>query len=46
MSMNIGYNLRSVQTNFKIRAGGVTGAVLDTGAYTAHELFATLFLRY
>jgi len=45
LSMNIGYTLRSVQTNFKV-VSKTNKAVLDAGAYTGHEIFASLALRY
>ncbi len=45
IGMNIGYTLRSVRTNFKIKSK-ITGIALDVGEYTAHELFASLILRY
>jgi len=44
VGMNIGYLLRSVQTKFKVLSN--SGAVLDVGQYTAHEIYASLVLRY
>lgn len=45
IGMNIGWNMRSVQTNFKVVANDKK-TVLDSGAYTGHEIFATVTLRY
>ncbi len=43
VALSIGYNLRSVQTKFKLVTA--TG-LLDAGEYTAHEMFATVTARY
>ncbi len=45
LSMNIGYTLRSVLTNFKV-VSKTNKNVLDAGAYTGHEIFASVSLRY
>lgn len=49
ISMDVGYQLRSIITDYKISVGnGVpqAGAVLDVGGYTAHEIYASVTLRY
>ena len=44
VALQIGYNLRSVITPFKLTSKTV--AVLDAGEYTAHEMFASVTARY
>lgn len=48
VSMDIGYQLRSVITDYQISSVGLAAGdrILDVGAYTAHEIFASLTLRY
>ena len=45
IGMNVGYTLRSLQTNFKVLSKK-DSAILDVGAFTGHEIFANLVLRY
>lgn len=45
IGVQIGYRLRGVITNFRIESS-VDDSVLDVGAFTAHEIFAGLALRY
>jgi hypothetical protein len=45
--VGIGYTLRGIVSDFKITASGAQqGQVLDASAYTAHELFAGVSVRY
>ncbi len=47
--LQIGYTLRSVITPFALTGAKGTqfeGIILDTGAYTGHEIFASAVLRY
>lgn len=48
VSMSVGYTLRSLITDFKIsqNVGNQAGKILDVGAYTGHEIYASLVLRY
>lgn len=45
IGMNIGWTMRSVQTNFKVVANDKK-TILDSGAFTGHEIFAAVTLRY
>lgn len=46
-AMDLGYHLRAISTDYKIKALPANGgAVLDVGAYTAHEVYASAILRY
>ena len=45
IGVHVGYTLRGVITDFRIQSS-VNQAVLDVGAYTAHEIFAGVSLRY
>ena len=45
IGMNIGWTMRSVLTNFKVVASDKK-TILDSGAFTAHEIFAAVTLRY
>lgn len=45
IGVEVGYTLRGVLTNFRIESTQ-NDAVLDVGAYTAHEIFAGLAIRY
>lgn len=44
VGLMLGYNLRSVQTPFKLTTS--SQILLDAGEYTAHEIFATVTARY
>ncbi|MBI5609797.1 MAG: hypothetical protein HY902_13075 [Deltaproteobacteria bacterium] len=46
VGMNIGWNMRKVITNFKVLSAANSSLVLDVGEYTAHEIYATVVLRY
>lgn len=46
VGMNIGWTMRKVITNFKVLSAANTNLVLDVGEYTAHEIYATVVLRY
>lgn len=45
IGVHVGYTLRGVVTDFRIQSN-LNNAVLDVGAYTAHEIFAGISLRY
>lgn len=45
IGLNIGWQMRSVITNFKV-VGNDKKTVLDSGAFTGHEIFASVNLRY
>ncbi len=46
VGMNIGWTMRKVITSFKVLSASNTNLVLDVGEYTAHEIYATVVLRY
>ncbi|MFZ4577265.1 MAG: hypothetical protein ACOYOB_02625 [Myxococcota bacterium] len=46
VGMDIGYQLRSVATDYKVTALDAKRRLIDSGAFLAHELYAGITLRY
>lgn len=46
IGVNIGYTFRGVITNFQVQSDDAAQRILDAGAYTAHELYAGVVIRY
>ncbi len=46
VGMDIGYQLRSVVTDYKVTALDAKRRLIDSGAFLAHELYAGITLRY